>query len=173
MAWSFPSGKKLLGGIGIILGNATGSFTKYIIFAGILAVGGAAFYWYYNDTQDRLKANADLIAKQEIADAIQKSTIDQMQIDLETHKYILKEVYKDLAEANKQTDVDPFQPVPVTPVVPVEPGSAEEDIRNELGGTEEELNRNYNNSTKCFELYSRDKKDEDDKQLRADCGLSD
>lgn len=167
MAWSFPSGNTLLKGIGTILGSASGSFTKYIVFAGILAVGGAAFYWYYNDSQDRLKENADRIAKQEIAIATEKATIKQMEIDLETHKYILKEVYADLEEARKQSakeDIDPEFDL-------------ETELLKDLGATEDKLNYKYNNELKCFSLYSGVPVVELEKDLNAqaklmaDCGL--
>lgn len=158
----------IMGGIGTLLSKTISPATKYIVFAAVLAIGGAGFYWYYNDTQSRLRSNAELISKQEIALDIQKLTIAELQRLAEEKKVVLDELYKELEEARKQAEQDPFSPE-ITPPTAI-PGDVENDIRNQLGETEEEINKNYNNGLKCFELYGSEKKDVDQKMLD-DCGL--
>jgi len=168
MAWSFPSGTRLLKGIGTILGNAAGPFTKYLVFASILAIGGAGFYWYYNNTQIRLKADAEIIAKQDIALAIQKQTLKDMKANAEVLSQVVRQVYEDLEEARKQVTKEEIDPE----------FDLETELLKDLGTTEDKLNYKYNNELKCFSLYSGVPVAELEKDVNAqaklltDCGLA-
>jgi len=121
MAFSFPSLSKVTGAVGTILGGS-GSFTKYIVFALILISGTLAFYFYYNDTQERLRENADRIGKQEVAISLQNATIEEMKKDKLERERITKQLYEDFERARTRNDKDPFAPDDVI----IEPSEPEE-----------------------------------------------
>lgn len=138
-----------------LVGKAFGGFTKYLIFAAILAILAAGFYWYYNDTQKRLAANADVIAKQEVALTIQKSTLAEIKKMENIRINVMRDLYKDLEKAREQ--ISEFEKEAESAVVDPETGQPfdlNKALEKDLGATEDFINKKHNDDMKCIELYS-------------------
>lgn len=167
----------ILSGIGTVLNKAVSPFTKYIVFAAIMALTASGFYFYYNASQKQIKELIDAKAKAEVTVAIQNKTIEDMQFNENVRKFILKQVYEELAEARKQDE----KPEPTSPFVDPttqEPVDLDKALQKDLGVTEDYINKQYNDTNKCVSLYSgvpvtelEKNKDEQDKLLRY-CGIS-
>ncbi len=169
--------KKVAGAIGIILGKATGSFTKYIVFAATLAMLGSGFYFYYNKSQNQIKYLIEETAKKDLAIQLQNKTIADMRINDAKKDEVLQQLNKELAEARKQ-DEKPEVESPITNPDTNESLTLEESLKKDLGVTEDFINKQYNDNGKCITLYSgvpieevEKNKDEQDKLLKY-CGLT-
>lgn len=167
----------VLKGIGTILGSASGSFTKYIVFASILAIMGAGTYFYYEKSQNQIRILIDENAKKTIALELQDKRIKELELNDSIRESILKQVYEDLANARKQ-DEKPEIESPIVDPLTNEPVDLDSALKKDLGVTENFINKQYNDNGKCESLYSgvpvselEKDKNEQDKLLKY-CGLN-
>lgn len=136
-----------------LLGFKVNNFTKYIAFSAILALLGTGTYIYYAKSQSQIKKLIEENSKQEIALALQKKTIEDMELNAKVKTFILKEVYEELAAARNAAE-EPEPESPITNPETGEPFNLNDALERELGITEEFLNKQYNDNNKCTSLYS-------------------
>jgi hypothetical protein len=160
-----------------LLGGFVSQFKIYLIVGAAVLVMLAGFYWYYRDSQARI---ADLISQNTANNLVieqQNLTIEEFKKNEEIRKWVMEQYYKDLQSAREEvgelekrlTEIDPETGENV---------DINEALQKDIGKTEDTINREYNNSRKCFSLYSgvsieKVEPNESARQkLLRDCGLS-
>jgi hypothetical protein len=130
-----------------------GQFKIYLIFAAVIALMLAGFYWYYNNSQNRIEALVSQNTANNLVIEQQNTTIEEFKKAEEVRKYVLEQYYKELQAAREEvgelekrlTEIDPNtgDNVPLN-----------EALQKDLGKTEDAINLEYNNLRKCFSLMS-------------------
>jgi uncharacterized coiled-coil protein SlyX len=137
------------------------TITKYIIIVLTYLLFGVASYYYYIHTESRITEYIQTNTKQTIEIQLLNNTIEQMKKNVFDREIVLKQLSKDLSAAEEQK-IDPC--VPEDTVIPPEPPQTQINktpkdynpyIQKELGvSSEEELNKKYNDDSKCFQLIT-------------------
>lgn len=144
------------------------TITRYLIIVLTYLLFGVAAYFYYTHTESRMIEYITKNEKQTIEISLLNKTIEQMKKNDIDKSNVLKQLSQDLSEANSDK-IDPC--IPKDNVVPpaqegepsIVPNTSTEktskdfnpDIQKELGvSTDEELNKLYNNDSKCLQLIT-------------------
>ena len=70
----------------------------------VMGVLGGVFYWYYNDTQEKMAILHENNAKLEIATATQTQAIESLEEDIVQAREITKRTEQEFAVAREQVD---------------------------------------------------------------------
>jgi hypothetical protein len=141
-----------------------------IKLAGVMAilmfVTGGIFYWYYNDTQERMGILHEINADLEVAVQNNEEAIKQLNIDNEKAKAQLGKVNNEFVDIRRQNQV-----------------LADKLTKNNIGSlaqnkpvlVEKIINNATENANRCFELISgailtdKEKEAKDGKSFNSEC----
>lgn len=137
------------------------AITKYLILILTYLLFGVAAYYYYTHTESRIAEYIQTNTKQTIEIQLLNNTIEQMKRNTSDKELVLKQLSKDLSAAEEQK-IDPcilddnvIPPEPPQTPINKTPKDYNPDIQKELGvSSEEELNKKYNDDSKCLQLIT-------------------
>jgi predicted nuclease with TOPRIM domain len=136
------------------------------VMAFLMLVAGGIFYWYYNDTQERMAILNENNAKLEVAVQINEEAVKQLQVDHKRANEQLGKVNDEFADIRRQNQVlaDKLSNHDIGNLAQNKPSLVEKIINNAT----EKANR-------CFELVSgakltdKEKEAKDGKSFNSEC----